>query len=143
MNDRDRLVATVSGVPARLAAAAQSAAARPTPAGEWTPQEVVRHLIAVELEVWHPRLDQLAQEDHPHWPWVEPDRWWGEPDASLERLLVVYSGARASTVAALAALDADGWVRTGIHATFGVLDTASLMTRAIDHDEEHLASFNG
>jgi hypothetical protein len=51
--------------------------------------------------------------------------------------------ARVSTLTTLAALDDLGWARTGTHATFGVLDVAGLMVRAIDHDEEHLASFGG
>jgi hypothetical protein len=58
--------------------------------------------------VWHPRLAQPAAEDHPNWPWVEPEPWPGEPAATLDRLLDRY---------------------------------AALMVRAMDHDEEHLASF--
>jgi hypothetical protein len=44
-------------------------------------------------------------------------------------------------MATLDALDEAGWARTGTHATFGVLDVAGLMVRAIDHDDEHLRSF--
>jgi hypothetical protein len=139
--DRDRLVASLATVPDRLASAARAASPEPPAPGEWTPAQVVRHLLAVELEVWQPRLARLAAEDHPLWPWVEPEPWPGEPDASLDRLLDVYGDARASTVATLTALDDAGWARTGTHATFGVLDVAGLMVRAIDHDEEHLASF--
>jgi hypothetical protein len=141
MEGRRRLLDALRSVPARLASAARSAEARPTVPGEWTPAEVVRHLIAVEREVWHPRLAALAAEHHPTWAWVEPDRWTGEPGASLDRLIDVHDADRGSTVAILAALDDAGWARTGTHATFGVLDVAGLMTRALDHDEEHLASF--
>jgi hypothetical protein len=139
---RDSVVAALEGVPVRLAVAARAAEARPTPAGEWTPREVVRHLIAVELEVWHPRLAQLEADDHPRWPWVEPGPWAGEPDASLDRLLEVHTSARAATVRSLAALDDAGWAKTGTHATFGELDAGGLMVKAIDHDEEHLRSFD-
>ena len=128
-------------LPQRLAVATRAAAEVPVPAGEWTPAEVVRHLIAVEEEVWHGRLRQLATEERPRWPWTEPDRWLGAPDASLEDLLLVYADRRGTTIMMLDALDDDGWRRTGEHATFGVLDVAALMTRAIDHDDEHIASF--
>ena len=128
-------------VPQRLAVATRTAADRPVPAGEWTPAEVVRHLIAVEEEVWHGRLRQLATEERPRWPWTEPDRWLGAPDASLEDLLLVYADRRGTTIMMLDALDDDGWRRTGEHSTYGVLDVAGLMTRAIDHDDEHLESF--
>ena len=143
MNDsaaqRSLIVGRLAGIPGRLAAGATAANARPVPPGEWSSSEVVRHLIAVELEVWQPRLAQLAVEDHPEWPWVEPGPWPGEPSASLARLLERYAERRGATVAALESLDEAGWTKTGLHATFGELDAAGLMTRAVDHDEEHLA----
>ena len=132
----------LADVPNRLAAAARAVADRPVPDGEWTPAEVVRHLIAVEEEVWHTRLRQLATEDHPRWPWAEPDRWLGEPGASLDDLLAIYADGRGATIEMLDALGEAGWARTGEHATYGVLDVAGLMDRAIDHDDEHIASFN-
>jgi hypothetical protein len=140
IDDRAGLVAALAAIPSRLASAAQAASPEPPAPGDWTPSEVVRHLIAVELEVWHPRLVQLKAENHPLWPWAEPGPWVGEPDASLDRLLEVYAQARAVTIASLDALDDAGWATTGTHATFGELDAAGLMTRAIDHDDEHLAS---
>lgn len=130
-------------VPRRLAVATRDAANKPTAAGEWTPAEVVRHLIAVEEEVWHGRLRQLAAEDRPSWPWTEPDRWLGAPGASLEDLLIVYADRRGTTIAILGELDDEGWARMGEHATYGVLDVAALMAKAIAHDDEHIASFHG
>jgi hypothetical protein len=127
-------------VPDRLAVAARAAADRPVPSGEWTSAEVVRHLIAVEEEVWHVRLRQLVTEDRPRWPWAEPDLWLGAPNASLDELLAVYAGHRRVTIDILDALGEAGWARTGEHATCGVLDVAGLMDRAIDHDDEHVAS---
>lgn len=138
---RAELRGRLADVPDRLAAATRAAADEPVAPGEWTPPEVVRHLIAVEEEVWHGRLHQLAAEDRPRWPWTEPDRWLGAPDATLDELLLVYADRRGTTIMILDGLDDAGWRRTGEHATFGVLDVAALMTRAIDHDEEHLASF--
>jgi DinB superfamily len=138
--DHDALFERLSGTPSRLAAAARLVPAEPIPAGEWTPGEIVRHLIAVEIEVWHARLDQLASQDHPTWPWAEPDRWSGDPGATLDALLERFMAERAATVSRLAALDDEGWVRTGTHATFGVLDPAGLMDRALEHDEDHVRS---
>lgn len=130
---RDRL----AEVPVRLARAA--AAAQPV-AGEWSAAENVRHLIAVEDEVWHARLEQLAREPNPRWPWIEPPPASFPGDDSIDTVLARFASSRAETVAHLDGLDDAGWDRTGTHATFGVLDVAGLMTRAIDHDEEHLAS---
>ncbi len=142
MNDDRRTIlrGRLAGVPDRLASAARAAAERPTPDGEWTPSEVVRHLIVGEEEVWHSRLRQLATEDEPQWPWAEPDRWLDEPDATLDELLAIFAERRRTTLEILDELGGTGWARTGVHATFGVLDVASLMDRAIDHDDEHVAS---
>jgi hypothetical protein len=133
---RDR----VAAVPARLAVAVRAADPEPPAPGEWPPTDIVRHLIAVEEEVWHPRLRQLLAEDEPRWAWVEPDRWQGDPGASLDDLLARYAGLRRATTAILDDFDDAGWDRTGVHATFGRLDVAGLLIRATDHDDEHIAS---
>ena len=140
-DQRQELLSRLRAVPVELAAAARAASPEPPAPGEWTPADIVRHLIAVEEEVWQPRLAQLEVEEHPIWPWKEPDRWAGNPGASLDALLATYATERAATMATLDALDDARWARTGTHATFGVLDVAGLMTRAVDHDEEHIESF--
>jgi hypothetical protein len=142
VTDRGAVRDAYASVPDRLAFVARTAVG-PIPDGEWGPSDIVRHLIAVEAEVWQPRLRRVANEDDPHWRWVEPDRWLEEPDASLEDLLARFAASRAQTVAHLDALDDAGWARTGTHATYGVLDVAGLLQKALDHDEEHLASLAG
>lgn len=139
MADAVAVRARLATFPARLAAAAAAAPPRSTP-GDWSPSEIVRHLIAVEEEVWHRRLGQLATEDHPRWRWVEPSQWLGVPGAGLDEILDTHRRVRASTLAMLDALGAGGWSRTGTHDTFGLLDVAGLMTVAADHDDEHLAT---
>ena len=133
---RDRLAA----FPARLAAAARGAPQSSPSPGEWSPTEIVRHLVAVEEEVWHGRLGQLETEDHPRWRWVEPGQWLGAPGASLDEVLAAHDRVRSGTLSMLDELGPDGWTRTGTHDTFGLLDVAGLMAVAADHDDEHLAS---
>jgi hypothetical protein len=140
-DERRALAERLASTPGRLATAARRARDEPPAPGEWTPSDVVRHLIAVEQLVWHARLADLATHDHPTWPWTEPDRWSGEPGASLDQLLATYESVRVSTVAMLGTLDDDAWARSGTHATYGELDVAGLMNLAVDHDEEHLRSF--
>jgi len=140
MTDPAQVRERLASLPARLAAAARAApSAAPAP-GEWTPSEIVRHLIAVEELVWHVRLGQLETEDHPHWVWVEPGQWLGAPGAGLDDVLAAHAAARGATLERLEALGPAGWARTGTHDTYGVLDVAGLMTVAADHDDEHLAS---
>jgi DinB family protein len=135
---RRALIQRFAAFPERIAAAALTVDGAPLPAGEWTPEEVIRHLIAVETDVHQSRLLELAINDDPHWSWVEPGPWSAEPDLDLDGVLERFAAMRAATVANVAALDEDGWARTGTHATFGPLDVGGLLGLAIDHDEEHL-----
>jgi hypothetical protein len=138
---RRALIQRFAAFPERIASAARTVDGTPSPAGEWTPEEVIRHLIAVETGVHQSRLLELALNDDPHWSWVEPRPWSAEPDLDLDGVLERFAAMRAATVANVAALDADGWERTGTHATFGPLDVGGLLGIAIDHDEEHLRGF--
>jgi len=132
--------ARLAAFPAALAGAARAATEDPPAPGEWTSIEIVRHLIAVEEEVWHRRIGQLRTEDHPSWRWVEPGQWLGAPAGDLEDVLAAHARVRSATLAMLDDLGDDGWARTGTHDTYGKLDVAGLMTVAADHDDEHLAS---
>ena len=138
------LVDAFAAFPRRLAAAAKARVAewRPFPEGEWGPNETVRHLIAVEDEVWRKRLARVAKEDDPEWTWTEPGLAPGFDDASLLELLTVFARRRAKTVASVRALDEAGWARSGTHETYGRLDVAGLLRLAIDHDESHAASLS-
>lgn len=136
--NRAELVEAFAGFPARLAVAVSAAPDRPVVPGEWGPAEVVRHLIAVEGEVWQARLTRVAAEDDPHWSWTEPGLAPGFEDAPIETVLTAFAATRATTVATIGALDEAGWARFGTHATYGRLDVAGLLERAIDHDDGHL-----
>jgi len=132
---RTELVEAFAGFPDRLGEADR----RPVAPGEWGPAEAVRHLIAVEGEVWQARLARVAVEDDPHWSWTEPGLAPGFDDAPVQAIVAAFATARAATVATVRALDELGWARFGTHATYGRLDVAGLLELAIDHDEEHLA----
>ena len=135
---RTVLIEAFAGFPDRFAVAVKGAADRPVAAGEWGPAEIVRHLIAVESEVWQARIARLAAEDDPHWAWTEPGLAPGFDDAGLDEILAAFAGARANTTATVRALDEAGWARHGIHATYGRLDVEGLLGIAIDHDASRL-----
>ena len=132
------LAETFAGFPDRFAQAARASETQPITDGEWGPAENVRHLIAVEAEVWQVRLARVAAEDDPQWAWSEPGPPPGFEDAALEAILAAFATARAVTTASLRALDNAGWARHGTHATYGRLDVEGLLRIAIDHDASHL-----
>jgi DinB family protein len=138
--DRAALVERFASFPGRLTEAARAAEGRPVPEGEWTSSLVVRHLMAVEGEVWLSRLAELVAGGEPHWSRMEPGPLPGFDHASLDEVLGLFGRLRASTVDFLRMFDNyDGWARAGVHETYGRLDVAGLLRVAIDHDEEHLA----
>jgi len=129
----------ISG-PARIRRAAEVAAqATPIP-GEWTAQQIVLHLVAVETEVFQPRLFDLAEVSSPEWEWVEPAPAEAGLGESLADSLLRFAAARLGTLDWVAGLDEDGWRRSGRHATLGRLDVGGLLALAVDHDQEHLAA---
>lgn len=140
---RDQALAAVATFPQRLHDAAVAAASRPTPAGEWGPTEVVRHLIAVEGEVHLERLRQVALEDNPQWAWTEPGLAADFDGADLATVLEAFAEARGATVELVLALGEDGWDRFGTHATYGRLTVEGLLRLAADHDAEHLGGLDG
>ena len=142
MVERDEGLGRLAGFPDVVAAAARSADGRPTPEGEWTPEQVARHLIAVDLEVHQRRLHELATHDDPSWSWQEPGPWPDEGDLGLDGVLDRFAVVRADTVGMYQALDVAGWSRTGRHVTFGRLDADGLLRLAVEHDLEHLGGLS-
>ena len=138
--ERAEILAGLAAYPARLADAAHAASGRPVPDGEWAPGTVVRHLIAVEVDVHQARLHDLAsRDDEPRWTWIEPAPWAGEPGLDLDALLARFARLRTATLATVAALDAAGWARSGVHERLGRWDVTGLLANAVDHDAEHLS----
>lgn len=140
---RHALLASLAAVPDRVAVAALAAVTRPVPSGEWTAEQVVRHLVAVETEVHQARLRDLATQREPQWSWTEPGPWPGEPDLGLAGVLRRFGDLRAETMTVVKGLDEAGWARTGHHAALGRLDVAGVLRNAVDHDEEHLRALGG
>lgn len=135
---RAALLAELAAFPARLTASARAAAGRPVEDGEWTPEQVVRHLVAVERQVHQGRLRDIETQAAARWSWTEPGPWTGEPELDLEGVLERFVAARETTLETLAALDDVAWERAGTHETFGRLDVDGLVKNAVDHDAEHL-----
>lgn len=136
---RGGLARRLVGGPARIRRAAIAAAEATPEPGNWTAQQVVLHLVAVETEVVQERLRQLSELDSPEWVWVEPGPAAPLDDESLADSLLRFAAARLATLDWVAALDDAGWSRSGQHATLGRLDVAGLLAVAADHDAEHLA----
>jgi hypothetical protein len=137
--ERAALVERLGSGPEQVAAfAGRAAAARGGRAPEgWSEREIVAHLVRVDREVFQVRLRDLTGPSEPQWSWVEPGAEPGH--TTLATLVARFATVRAATIAHLAGLDDAGWARSGVHATYGRLDVASLLGIAIDHDADHIA----
>lgn len=123
----------------RLAMAAREVYGRQVPEGEWGAAEVVRHLIAVEDEVWQPRFIALSSGDHhPRWAWTEPGLALGFEDLPLYEVLAAFAAARSRTAEIIRSFDDAAWASYGTHATYGRLDVEGLLRLANDHDQSHI-----
>jgi hypothetical protein len=137
---RPGLIRRLDGAPARINVAAGIAdTATPRP-GDWTAQQIVLHLLAVEITVFQRRLRDLAELDRPEWTWVEPGPAEQGPNETIADTLVRFASARLATLEWVAGLDEAGWQRSGNHATIGPLDVTGLLKLAANHDADHLAA---
>ena len=140
LDRRARLAGRLVAAPARVRRAALAAEGAPAGADEWTAQQIVLHLVAVEEEVFQQRLLDLRDQASPEWAWVEPGPAEAEEGETLAESVVRFAGARLATLEWVAALDETGWTRSGRHATLGILDAQGILGLAADHDAEHLAT---
>ncbi len=137
---RAELIGRLAAAPARAAELARAAEGRTAPEGEWSARDILRHLIAVDVEVFGRRLRDLREQDHPRWSWVEPRFDDGPADRPLTVLIETFSDGRRALVATVNELRPADWERSGTHDTLGVLDVAGLLEVAIDHDDEHISA---
>jgi len=121
--------------------AAWHTARQPQPSGEWPLSTILIHLWLVEEVIWQARLNQMVQQENPHWVWTEPNLNEAVAklgDHPLTELAQNFASRRLQTLNYLQSLSEDGWARIGTHATSGEMDVAGLCERILEHDEEHL-----
>lgn len=117
--------------------------------GEWTPATVLGHVSEVDAQVWQARVKLMvdahsANQEEPSFAWWEPDpNETAEKFAeiALDEASAIAMQARTHLVAQLSALTDDQWQARAIHNTWGSITVAELIFHALEHDEEHRASF--
>ena len=110
--------------------------------GEWCMNEILAHLLHVEVELFLPRLRRIAGDEHPAFTPFSPEPWARERDRSVDRFeasLASFERARAETIAFVRALPAGAGERLGVSGFFGPMSLLQYATHMADHDIEHLA----
>jgi uncharacterized damage-inducible protein DinB len=122
----------------------EEARVRPQPGG-WSVIEVVGHLVDAERRALD-RMDQLQREENPHlegydqMELVERQRY---REQRLPDVLQTFEGLRTERIAALEALDASGWERSGAFARHGPVTLREIVIHMCRHDVTHLAQIAG
>lgn len=138
------LLKKLASGPAKIAAAWKSAspkqrAFREAP-GKWSLQEVVCHLLDVEITLgW--RLRHIVGDDDPRIVPFDQDKWaerlfYSRLDPKL--CLKAYAALRECTVEIARGLDADQLAREALHPEYGTISAAWVIERFTQHDATHL-----
>lgn len=113
---------------------------RPEP-GEWSPSEIIQHLIDAELAALQSRLDLILNKEFVFLPKVDLTRMAAERPADAPSgpdALAALIDARQATYNRLQSLAVEDWERTARHAIFGPTTLTELVAFTLDHDWKHL-----
>lgn len=107
---------------------------------EWSPQQVVCHLLDSERLVQRPRLQRILTEENPFLvaPSPPPGPSSMECDWSGTSLVGAFAYERERTIALLRHLDQDDWQRPARHSVFGPTTLIEMAHFTAQHDRLHL-----
>jgi hypothetical protein len=135
--DRDPLT-IIAATPDALAALCAEAGRAPEPApGEWSPADVVGHLVDAEMTVGF-RVRQTLAADEPALPGIDEKRWAALPKPPLDDLLAAFRTLRAHDLHLLRHLSADQLSRVGVHSEQGPETLEVMILKLAGHDLAHL-----
>jgi hypothetical protein len=116
----------------------------PLAEGEWSPLQVVGHLLDVDI-VYGFRWRLILTEDRPSYPGYDEKAWslLARPDperllAALERLLAALEGLRAANLAMLEGVTDADRDRLGVHGEQGEERFELALNKVAGHDLAHL-----
>jgi hypothetical protein len=112
------------------------------PSEPFTAIEQVCHVRDVEIDGYHVRFQRTLQEVHPFLPDLGSEALARERNYAAQNAhaaLSAFHAARAQTVAMLANLDSEQFVRTAVFEDYGPATLRSLAHYLCSHDQQHLA----
>ena len=110
--------------------------------GQWSAHQHLFHLLAVETEVFQPRLQRMLAEQRPVFAdWNENDHMRESylPSDDLQTLAERVMAEREKTVEILKVLTPEQWSRTG-RWPLGEVDVAWVAEHALAHGLEHFVA---
>ena len=109
----------------------------PMAEGEWTPLQVVGHLLDVDI-VYGFRWRLILTEDRPSYPGYDEKAWSLLPRPDPDRLLDALEGLRAANLAMLEGVTDADRDRLGVHGEQGEERFELALNKVAGHDLAHL-----
>lgn len=126
----------------RMQALPVEAVHSPLAEGEWTPHQVLAHIVAAESQAMLPRLQRIASEEDPFLENWDETRWMAEQyDDTVEaaELLAAFDSLRQQGQSLLGGLTGAAWNRTGRHGSQGTRTLQWWLEYTVAHVDDHLA----
>jgi hypothetical protein len=135
--ERDPMT-VLAATPEAVAALCADAAQAPAPApGEWSPADVVGHLIDAEMAVSF-RWRQTLTADEPALPGYDEKRWAELPKPPLDELVATFRALRTYDLPLLRYMSAERLQRVGVHSEQGPETLDVSIRKLVGHDLAHL-----
>jgi hypothetical protein len=110
---------------------------------EWSPFDVVGHLVHGEQTDWLPRLHLILEHGttRPFAPFDRFAQFEESTGSTLAQLLTRFAELRQSNLEHVEALELsqEDWDRQGLHPSLGVVSMRNLLATWVVHDMNHLA----
>lgn len=118
---------------------------RPHAEGEWTPHQMLAHVVAVDEFALLPRFKRILEQDRPALEDWDAEHWMREqyePDRPAAELLDRFEALREGFVPRLTELEMDDWNRSGVHPYHGERTLLWWLEYAVHHVREYLEQMN-
>lgn len=145
-NEREGLLEELAAMPdflvERFGSLDPETAAKPGPAGSFSPVEHCWHLADLEREGFGVRIDRLRTENAPHLADFPGNRLALEREyrkRDLAEGIAAFREARAMNLAALASVEDAAWSRAGTQEGVGSVMLCDLPNMMAQHDRSHRA----
>jgi hypothetical protein len=109
----------------------------PMAEGEWSPLQVVGHLLDVDV-VYGFRWRLVLTQDRPSYPGYDEKAWSLLPRPDPDRLLDALEGLRAANLAVLEGVSDQDRERLGVHGEQGEEQFELMLIKVAGHDLAHL-----
>lgn len=109
----------------------------PMAAGEWCAQQIVGHLLDVDI-VYGFRWRLCLTEDNPSYPGYDEKSWSQLARPPVEHLMAAFVALRRANVELMRHLQPADWERTGTHGEQGGEDVRLMLAKIAGHDLAHV-----